>query len=369
MSKNKNVEFILLFILTIVSGILFFKDIGKTFTIIDAGCNITEYFNCSKAQINEWSHILNIPISYFGFIFSGIMLFLVTYPKDFKSYNSSFIYISINAIISLTLFLYSVLELDSLCPYCLIYQLVSVILLFVQLFRKDYVFSLNKCIKIGLTILTLAIIPLIYNQYFNKSNASEIKTKKEKLIISILTKKVKVGEPLTDKSSWLIKSTDNFLDASIRISIFSDFQCPACRILSDNFKKSLTKYKDKINLQYINYPLDSSCNKNVYVPLHPESCLMSKIFLCSKDKEETHKYLFSIQEKVSNELLNKYIDKQDLEDCINSSVTDIKLKQEIQQGVYLDVESTPTIIINGLKFDGLIKPEFLDMILNYFYKN
>ena len=63
-----------------------------------------------------------------------------------------------------------------------------------------------------------------------------------------------------------------FDDVPIRIHIFSDFQCPACKRLNDVIHRLSMSYKDKVDMQYFFYPLDSHCNKAMKRPMHPLAC-------------------------------------------------------------------------------------------------
>lgn len=362
--KNKNIDFILIVLLTITSGILFFKDINKAPDLILSGCSINSFFNCAGAQSSAISKIMNIPISLFGLLFSLFLLAVVTFTKEFKVYKSVTPLIYLNALASIFLMTYSIIELDSLCPYCFAYQLASISLGALLLVRKEHDVDTQILGFTSLGFGTVFTGILIFGALF--TGQSEANKQKE-LISGILSKKTKVGEPLVDSKFWLIKSSEEFLSAPVRISVFSDFQCPACKMMADNFKDVLEPFKKKINLQYINYPLDSSCNDNMAIPMHPQACTMSKVFLCSPT-EKTYQDLFDMQKWVSDYELEQYISKNNLGDCVNSSETLHELTNQIYQGSVVRIESTPTIIINGIKFEGVIKPEFLKMILEYYVK-
>lgn len=51
-------------------------------------------------------------------------------------------------------------------------------------------------------------------------------------------------------------------DAPHRLVIFSDFQCPACRVLHERMEEVLEKYGDQLQAAYKHYPQDPACNDN-----------------------------------------------------------------------------------------------------------
>ena len=57
-------------------------------------------------------------------------------------------------------------------------------------------------------------------------------------------------------------------DAKVKIVVFSDFQCPSCKLLASNMKTILLENKNDISFSFMNYPLDSSINKNVNHEIH-----------------------------------------------------------------------------------------------------
>ena len=59
-----------------------------------------------------------------------------------------------------------------------------------------------------------------------------------------------MGDPKISSLHRLVSTTQNFLEAPLRLSLFSDFQCPACKKLSDMVPKIAKRYAGKINVQY-----------------------------------------------------------------------------------------------------------------------
>src|SRR5438093_1453862 len=87
-------------------------------------------------------------------------------------------------------------------------------------------------------------------------------------------------------------------DAAITIVEFSDFQCPHCAEAFPELRKLLRSRSD-VRLVFRHYPLDSSCNTSLPVPLHPNACLAAIAAECAGDQGrfwEYHDVLFENHE-------------------------------------------------------------------------
>ena len=103
----------------------------------------------------------------------------------------------------------------------------------------------------------------------------------EKLKISLIEQfnslKI-VGDPKKESPHRLNSVTSKFQDAPLRITIFSDFQCPACKQLAKSIEKIIPKYKKDVNIQYMFYPLDMNCNPSIKKPFHGHACSAAFVY-------------------------------------------------------------------------------------------
>jgi protein-disulfide isomerase len=171
----------------------------------------------------------------------------------------------------------------------------------------------------------------------------------------------KMSPPQILSPHAIAKSTEQFDAAPIQLIIFSDFQCPACKALSLMMAPIARRYEGKINILYYFYPLDSSCNAEMTMPLHPLACKLSYIAHCSGANFHTvHDQIFEQQESLSAEWTNDLVKKLGVEACINDAATKSKVVELLQQGKQFNVRSTPTMVLNGVKIEGALP-------LNQFY--
>ena len=114
------------------------------------------------------------------------------------------------------------------------------------------------------------------------------------------------------------------------------------------------RYAGKINIQYFFYPLDQNCNPNMKSPMHLYACQAAYLAACVGDEkfEEVHDYIFENQGKMDVEWLNNLAKKYNVFECMNAQSTKDIVSATIKAGDFYNMQSTPTIIINGKKLEG-----------------
>ena len=167
---------------------------------------------------------------------------------------------------------------------------------------------------------------------------------------------------------WLILSTGNgsanqklvFNDANapalgpqnapVTVRIFSDFQCPACRLAEPALKATIDKYKDRVRFLWDDFPLE---------PIHANARLAANAARCAENQGwfwQYHDRLYETQDDWSGEkdarlkfmaLAGEF--KMDLtvfSECLNRGAEDAKVAEGIAQAQQNRVDQTPTFFIN-----------------------
>ena len=161
-------------------------------------------------------------------------------------------------------------------------------------------------------------------------------------------------EPYELRSPYkLASSTEDFMEAPLRVTVFSDFQCPHCKVLAENLQQIINHYKGRINVQYVFFPLDSHCNDNVEIPAHPQACQAAYYSVCGKADNFAiiHDQLYLNQNDFNEGYFVKLAEKHKLSQCMSSEETRSTVKKQIAAAEYFDISATPTMVINGRKFE------------------
>lgn len=141
-------------------------------------------------------------------------------------------------------------------------------------------------------------------------------------------------------------------DALITIVEFADFQCPFCSRVQPLLNDVLAKYKDKVKLAYLDFPISQ---------IHPYAQTAAEASRCAlaKDKYwEMHDAMFADQSKLDAGALVKTaaglgLDYKSFESCLKSGKYKEAVQQDLQAGSQAGVNATPTFFINGEFLSGV----------------
>ena len=153
--------------------------------------------------------------------------------------------------------------------------------------------------------------------------------------------------------------------AKVTIVKFSDFQCPSCRVGAQGLHPVLARYGDRVRFVYRNFPLDPTCNRIMKSPLHRAACELSRGSVCAQAQgkfKEYYEKTFEMQPslepgsalKIASDL---GLDSAQFEKCLSDPATSDRVIKDIEEGIQLNIESTPTFFINGRRITGALPPQ------------
>lgn len=152
---------------------------------------------------------------------------------------------------------------------------------------------------------------------------------------------------------------------------FSDFECPFCRQQAKMLREELLKaYPKEVRLYYLDYPLES---------LHPWAKSAAMMGRCIFHQNASafwdyHDWIFENQEEMKIENLKdkvvefakgKGVDADQLSKCIDSGATEAEVNKTKAEGKELDVNSTPTMFVNGRRMVGTLQWPDLQRVIDY----
>lgn len=314
-------------------------------------CNISNLFNCDAATYSKLSNIAGIPISFFGIIVGLLFLFTSLMPGENLEKTASAVS-KYNFIGCILLFIFSLGVLGSLCPFCMLYYVLSGIAAF--LLWKHGANSWVPDFKVA-GLWGVLLLAGSFFMFQTTKGKEDISSKLNASIVGQYRNLPDLGEPDVESPYKIHMATEKWMDAPIRITVFSDFQCPFCKVVADQIPQLIRQYKDKINVQYMFYPLDAKCNSNVKGRFHDSACDAAMIAACDTNKfVEVHDEIFANQDKLSSTTLADISNKYNLKGCLEREDLKNKVIEAINQGSKFNVKSTPTIIVNGKKIEGTI---------------
>ena len=324
-------------------------------------CNVNQFFNCDKTTLSLFGNVFGVPIALFGILIGFFtMLGLIVKNDDYES--TMYFILAANFLGCIVLLSYSLFVLKGLCPFCTLYYIVSGIT-FLMFYRK------SRSMKPVLGYLATFAVVVLAVSALTKMNIDS-KTKAQSDIAGDLIKQYyslpNLGVPKI-VSDYKIATTQN---APISMIIFSDFECPACKGLSELVPLIAARYNGKIDIQYFFYPLDNSCNPSMERPMHQYACKAAFAASCMplQDFAKVHDEIFSNQDKFEAGYLDKYIKNNNLEKCVADPKTKEKVVALIKAADPFNIRSTPSYLINGVKIEGVLPADQMYAIMDEILK-
>lgn len=314
-------------------------------------CNISNIFNCDAATYSKLSNIAGVPISFFGIIVGLLFLFTSLMPSESLEITASAIS-KYNFLGCIILFIFSVGVLGSLCPFCTLYYILSGIAAY--LLWKDGINTWKPEMKTasfwGIVLIIGSII-----MYQTTEGKASVSSKLNSNIVSQFNALPNLGEPDVESDYKIHMASKGWTEAPIRITVFSDFQCPFCKVVAEQIPQLIRRYPKSLNVQYMFFPLDAKCNSNMKNRFHQHACDAAMIAACDKNKFVTvHDDIFANQDQFDSGILNTIEKKHGLSGCLSSDDLKNKVIGSINQAAKYNIKSTPTIIVNGKKIEGTI---------------
>jgi len=343
-------------------------------------CDISAFFNCDSSAFSEISQIMGVPLGFFG-LFMGLLVILGTvFPAEaFERTNKSLSLLNLAGVVAL--FLYSVLQLGSLCLLCSGFYLFSIFnfILFavygIDHERKGFFSRWVRPSPKLILVFALAAAAGAYGmiEYHEARKAAQTGTAVN--IVRQFYGLPKVASPSFLSPYWSVRSTEKFEDAAIQVIEYTDFLCPDCLYLSQQLEKLKKEFAGKINVAIQFFPLDGACNGVVpeKANLHPGACEMTYIAAGNPGRfAEIHDEIwatFADRRKPGwrADLARKY----GTENAPNDPALRDLVKRIIDTGAEYEktsekfshgIRSTPTMIINNRMIIGTLPYDHLKAI-------
>lgn len=350
-------------------------------------CDINETLSCSKVYGSSYGEVAGIPLGAFGMAFFGIVFTLGLMPKLADVSERwigywQFITGVVGLASSLFLAYVSYFVLNAVCPVCSIIHGLNVVL---------FVYTLVRFLKVKNTVnfaepnaflrmvstslmfvtpplligvLAPSIAPMFFGKNTSETTSSTSTTAPREALnpeLFVVAKNNFVG-----KGEDYRKGSDN---AKAVLMMWSDFECPACRAAADGIEKALAQYSpEKVLFVYRNYPLSSDCNPSVNSRMHANACNLAEASRCAgqqgkfweykewafsgQDFSDSQKAQFFSEAGLVNRAKDMGLDAARFEQCLKSDVEMPKIREDINVGNQVGVRATPTLFLNGKRFEG-----------------
>lgn len=191
------------------------------------------------------------------------------------------------------------------------------------------------------------IINLLSKQQQEKTREALVAKIKKETGFNLLLEEPKAPSVDISYKGYPTKGADK---AKVTIVEFADYGCPHCKKATLALKTVIDKYRDKVKLVYLDFPLSS----------HSSSKTIAEGGFCA-DKQnkfwEYHYMAFENQGKHSNDSPMSYakdlkLNVDQFKKCLGSQEAKQRVELARTEGERIGVQSTPSIYINGIRHMG-----------------
>jgi uncharacterized membrane protein/protein-disulfide isomerase len=345
-----------------------------------AACEADSFFRCGDSANAAVSALRGVPIGLFGFMVGGLVIIGALLPSaPLERTNRSIAWL--NVVLATALVVYSLAVLRSLCPLCTgyaVFAALSAALFWRRGIDRDEPMARRRFLAASpmhLVVFGTATLMAAWMmaQYHDARRGAERGSATTQVVSQFLALE-KQALPSTISPYWVVRSTERFEDAPIRVIEYSDFMCSDCRYLSDQVHLLEREFAGRINWAFHFFPLEAVCNDVVEKNMHAGACDLAYIAAYQPDRfREVHDEIFANFGRVRDagwrdDLARRY----SAEAAVTDSSTIRSVRALIRTGSEYartstqyahGIRSTPTLIVNGRMIIGTLPYAQLRAIL------
>jgi len=339
-------------------------------------CAISRSLNCDTVSQSPYAIFFDAPVPVWGIVgYTFLLVFVVLFvgPKGSVSRG-----LAIAFTISLAFSAYSMVlafissyYIGAYCIVCIYTYAVNFLLAYMtwlvrrRFESKHYVQALKsdikylkrhpkKCVSLG-GVLLCSIISIVafFPAYWN---------------LELSEGPLRLPTGLTeDGHPWI--GSDS---APLVITEYTDYLCFQCKKMNFYLREFAARHPDKIKLVHRHFPMDSRFNPILKAPFHEGAGIMALIAIHAAENGkfwEVSDYLFSLAGHGARIDINEIAAKSGLnaskiDKALNDPGIRQKLIRDIQQGLKLGLTGTPSYVIEGRVYHGMIPAEIFNKVLN-----
>jgi uncharacterized membrane protein/protein-disulfide isomerase len=343
-------------------------------------CDINAFFNCDSSAFSNISAIFGIPLGFFGIIVGGLVSLGTLFPSEaFERTNKSISLLNVLGVV--TLLLYSVFILGSLCLLCSGFYICSIIS-FVLFWKYGIDGKAEGIVRRWtrpsiLHLSAYAVVVAAGGYGFMVFHDAKVDAQTGGVASRIVDQYFslpEVGLPSVISPLWSIQSTEEFADAPIQIVEYADLLCPDCRFLAEQLHELEVEFPGQINVVFQPFPLEAQCNDVVEKDLHAGACEIT--LMAAHDPAQfkaIHDEIWaSWPEPRDPEWRQAMGERFGVTEGLTDPETQALVHALIQTGKEYEktsdqysfgIRSTPTMILNGRMIIGTLPQEQLKAIV------
>ncbi len=342
-------------------------------------CDISAFFNCDSSAFSGISAIAGVPIGVFGAVLGGVVVLGAILPSESLERTNKSLAL-LNAIGVVSLAVYTVFVLGSMCLLCAgfyAFSLASLFLFWRFGIDSDRMGFASRWLKPSAAVL-LALALFTASQAWAAARYHEARRDAQSggvaaRVVNQFFNLPEVAWPSEISTYRTASATEAFEDAPIRVVEFGDLLCPDCQYLNEQMVRLREEFAGRMNVAFQFFPLDARCNDVVEKDKHPGACDLSYMAAYDPGKFNViHDEIFaSFEAAKTPEWRVELARRHGVEAALTDSSTIDLVGRLIRTGAEYErtseeyshgIRSTPTMIINNRMVIGTFPYEQLRAI-------
>jgi len=359
-----------------------------------SGCYVNAWINCDSVLSTRFAKMYGIPVALFGFLYYLLTIFLILHALFTSNHKQAIASVTVVLLFTCVAVLFSLfkayqlIQLKVLCPVCIGMYIVNLSLLFLLLmslnlslrkfgaFLGSYFKSFSSpasahAFSFPLTLYAIFITWVFIIGFLGDYYLDKPSSKKHDVFDiekAIAEHFAQTPVDLTIDAHAAYKGNP---EAGVSIVAFSDFLCPACRMLATQLPNVLLEYQKDVAFYFMNYPLDQSINENVKSNIHPNAGLAAMAGVCAQQQGDFwgyHDAIFQTEKEIDLSYLLSLAEengweREAFEKCMDVPETRERVINDIQAGEAAKITGTPSIFINGRPIKYWNNPAFIKVVI------
>jgi len=333
-------------------------------------CDMNQTVNCSGIAMSDYAVFLGVPVAAWSLVGSAVLLFFVVWAlrlpepvaEDAKKKKRrpapawpSGLYFLANAaglVVTVAMAVIAEAIIGQLCIGCVVMYVANPLLFAgsVWLLKQDPG-ALARDLKgwsryrpvrhlalavVAVSAAMIAFYPKYWSQPFQNDDCEGLPT-----------------GIAGDGTCWV-----GAQQPKIEVTEFSDYECPFCRVAHTKMRELVKRYPDRLRLVHKHFPLDRTCNPMMQRQLHPSACRMARMAYCASKQERfwsMNDRLFGTPRDATIDpaayARDLGIDVEQFNACLDSPEAEAHVKKDVDEGLRLKIEGTPTFFVDDLTTD------------------
>ena len=341
-------------------------------------CNINSRINCDLVLSSQFSKLFGVPVAWLAFVVyaSLAILFQIAARTPDERIGRGALQLACagtigSAAFSAYMAFVSIFFLGSICLMCSGLYVVSAVLLVIGLLLPSRYASANdppsappltaRAMAMLGVVAVLAVAGLARAAWHNGPRPGPELTLEQLREADPQFYDWYVALPITSSPNGNRHVLGNEA-APVTIVEFSDFECGFCARNHEILNELIKRQPELVRVVYRHFPLDASCNDALEKSVHSRACRAAEAAECAALQNRFHEMadtLFANQRRLFESNLFQLADNiglngEEFRRCMTEHATRSAVVADVQAGVRLDLQSTPTLFINGRKVVGTL---------------